>query len=120
MNVMKADCGFNPQDANRPVTVTMDEIGNVEGFDVSGLTVAIVDLSTATSDVSIEELIGMVDGKVYTFVAVNGADGAHGLTFPAGHLSSGAVEVVAGATVVYRVWTDGYRVYVDGSVYSGS
>lgn len=120
MNIMYADCGFNPQDAHRPVTVTADEISNVEGFDVSGLTVAIVDLSAETSNVSIEEFIGMVDGKTYTFVAVNGSTGTHGLTFPTGALTTGVLTITAGSTVVYKAWTDGYRLYVDGAVYSAS
>ena len=120
MNVMRADCGFDPHamDAFEDLT---DEIINNGNFsvDLQGRTNILISLAdNGGSNVTIEEFINMQPGKEYKFVATNGATTANVLIFPASTLYSGKTDpMIDGMATLYTFFTDGHSIYCRREVY---
>ena len=119
MNVIKADCGFDPADIERFEEVTVELLNDPTGLDLNGHRNMHVSLASENSDVSIEDFEHMRQGVDYTIVAANGAGTKNQLIFPANStLYSGEdIEAVNGMTIVYEFFTDGYNIYCDRRVY---
>lgn len=119
MNVIKADCGFDPSDIERFEEVTVELLNDPTGLDLNGHRNMHVSLASENSDVSIEDFEHMRQGVDYTIVAANGAGTKNQLIFPANStLYSGEdIEAVNGMTIVYEFFTDGYNIYCDRRVY---
>ena len=120
MNVMRADCGFDPHAMDVFEDLT-DEIINEGNFsvDLQGRTNILVSLTdTGGSDITIEEFINMQPGKEYKFVATNGASTANALVFPASTLYTGEIEPrIEGMATLYTFFTDGHSIYCRREAY---
>lgn len=92
--------------------VTTTEISAVGGFDVSGGSIFTVDLSAATGDITVASLKNMVAGKIYTFIAYNGASAKHVLSFTGASLYPASLTLANGNVLVYKVFTDGTKVRI--------
>lgn len=118
MNIMKADCGYDPHDMDKFEDVKVDDLNDVGGFDLTSHTNMIVNLSSEDSDVSIEDFNCMKPGKVYMIVAENGASTQNELVFPASStLYNGTITKANAMTIVYKFWTDGHSIYCDRAIY---
>ena len=119
MNVMKADCGFDPHAMDAFKDVTVDAISEVDGFSLKGYTNMHVNLAAESSDVSIEDFNDMQPGKVYMIVASNGASTQNQIIFPASStLYNGAITKADNMTIVYKFITDGYSIYCSRAIYT--
>ena len=118
MNVLKADCGFNPADIERFEDVTVEFLNNPEGLDLNGHRNMHVSLASESADVTIGDFEHMLQGVKYTIVAANGASTKNQLIFPDNTLYSGTVTAANAMTVVYDFFTDGYSIYCNRSVYA--
>ena len=120
MNVMRADCGFDPHAMDVFEDLT-DEIINEGNFsvDLQSRTNILISLAdTGGSDITIEEFINMQPGKEYKFVATNGASTTNALTFPASTLYNGEIEPrTDGMTTLYTFFTDGHSIYCRREIY---
>lgn len=124
MNIMKADCGYDPHDMDKFEDVKADDLSDVGGFDLTSHTNMIVNLSAEDSDVSIKDFNCMKPGKVYMIVAENGASTQNELVFPTSSTSStsstlynGTITKANAMTIVYKFWTDGHSIYCDRAIY---
>lgn len=118
MNIMKADCGYDPHDMDKFEDVKVDDLNDVGGFDLTSHTNMIVNLSAEDSDVSIKDFNCMKPGKVYMIVAENGASTQNELVFPASStLYNGTITKANAMTIVYKFWTDGHSIYCDRAIY---
>lgn len=119
MNVMKADCGFDPHAMDEFKDVTVDAISEVDGFSLKGHTNMHVNLAAESSDVSIKDFNDMQPGKVYMIVASNGASTQNQIIFPASStLYNGAITKADNMTIVYKFFTDGYSIYCSRAIYA--
>ena len=120
MNVMRADCGFDPHamDAFEDLTYEIITTGNFS-VDLQGRTNILVNLSDdGGPDVTIEEFINMQPGKEYKIIATNGASTAGELLFPVSTLYNGEIlEKTNGMTILYTFFTDGHSIYCRREVY---
>lgn len=118
MNIMKADCGYDPHDMDKFEDVKADDLSDVGGFDLTSHTNMIVNLSAEDSDVSIKDFNCMKLGKVYMIVAKNGASTQNELVFPTpSTLYNGTITKANAMTIVYKFWTDGHSIYCDRAIY---
>lgn len=121
MNIMKADCGYDPHDMDKFEDVKADDLSDVGGFDLTSHTNMIVNLSAEDSDVSIKDFNYMKPGKVYMIVAENGESTQNELVFPTSSTSStlynGTITKANAMTIVYKFWTDGHSIYCDRAIY---
>ena len=101
MNVMKADCGFDPHAMDAFKDVTVDAISDVEGFSLKGYTNMHVNLAAESSDVSIEDFNDMQPGKEYMIIAYNGT-----------------ITKANNMTIVYKFFTDGHSIYCSRAIYA--
>ena len=118
MNIMNADCGFDPHAMDKFEDLTVEVLNDPEGVDLRGHTNIHVSLAAESSDVSIEEFINMQTGKEYKIVAANGAGKQLQLLFPASTLYSGTITKANGMTILYTFFTDGYSIYCRREVYA--
>lgn len=119
MNIMKADCGFDPHAMDMFADVKVDEINDPEGFDLSSHTNMIVNLAAESSDVTIEDFNNMRPGKVYMIVVENGASTQNQLILPeASTLYNGTITKANAMNIVYKFFTDGHSIYCDRAIYS--
>ena len=120
MNVMCADCGFDPHAMDVFEDLTYEIITSGQySVDLQGRTNIIVSLAdNGGSDVTIEEFINMQPGKEYKIVATNGASTANALNFPASTLYNGEiVPMTNGMTILYTFFTDGHSIYCRREAY---
>lgn len=118
MNIMKADCGYDPHDMDKFEDVKADDLSDVGGFDLTSHTNMIVNLSAEDSDVSIKDFNCMKPGKVYMIVAENGESTQNELVFPTpSTLYNGTITKAKAKTTVYKFWTDGHSIYCDRAIY---
>lgn len=119
MNIIAADCGFNPALIEAFEDVTIELLNNPDGMDLTGHRNMHVNLASESSDVEILDIECMVPGVDYTLVAANGAGTKNQVIFPSNiTLYSGTITPVNGMTIVYEFFTDGYNIYCDRRVYS--
>lgn len=119
MNIMSADCGFDPHAMDKFENVSVDELTNVDGFDLSGKTNMVVNLSAESKDIEIEDFNCMQPGKVYMIIATNGASTKNQVQLPSASTLYNATITAANAmTICYKFWTDGSSIYCDRSIYS--
>lgn len=117
-NIVRADCGFDPADAETFEEVTVELLNDPSGLDLNGHRNMHVSLAAETSDVTIAELENMRQGVDYTIVVTNGATTKNQLIFPDKTLYSGDKIVPANnMTIVYEFFTDGYSIYCDSRIY---
>lgn len=121
MNIMKADCGYDPHDMDKFEDVKADDLSDIGGFDLTSHTNMIVNLSAEDSNVSIKDFNCMKPGKVYMIVAENGESTQNELVFPTSSTSStlynGTITKANAMTIVYKFWTDGHSIYCDRAIY---
>ena len=133
-NINCADCGFNPQVANKPKAVTAEKITDSDGWDLRGVTNAVVEYaSTATAALEIAGFLNMVRGKEYKLIVKNDATTALGITFPntvvkekpevqdaasSNPITIEEADIAAGDIVVYTFWTDGTDVFVSRKLFA--
>ena len=119
MNVIAADCGFNPAVIEQFEEVTVELLNDPTGLDLTGHRNMHVSLAAENSDVSIEDFECMLQGIDYTIVAANGAGTKNQLIFPANSTlySGDVITPVNGMTIVYEFFTDGYNIYCDRRIY---
>lgn len=119
MNIMTADCGFDPHAMDKFQEVSVVELTQEGGFDLSGKTNMIVNLSAEDADIEIEDFNFMKSGKVYMIVATNGASTKNQVTLPAAStLYNGTITAANAMKVCYKFWTDGSLIYCDRAIYS--
>lgn len=119
MNIMKADCGFDPHAMDMFADVKVDDIKNEDGFDLSSHTNMIVNLSAEDADVGIVDFNNMQPGKVYMIVVENGASTQNQLILPeASTLYNGTIAKANAMNIVYKFFTDGHSIYCDRAIYS--
>ena len=119
MNICKPDCGWDPDQRMKYTDeVTSQDLQAPGGFDLKGHTNMDVSLAAESGDVSISDFVNMVNGKVYTIVASNGASTQNEIDFPASTLYNGTITKANGMTVVYKFWTDGKNIFCDQKIYS--
>lgn len=118
MNILTADCGFDPSIMEQFEDVTIDFLNDPEGVDFTGHRNMHVSLASETSDVTIESIDNMKQGVDYTIVVANGATTKNQLILPANTLYAGdEITPVNNMTIVYELFTDGYNIYCDRRVY---
>lgn len=119
MNIMTADCGFDPHAMDKFEEVSVVELTNKDGFNLNSKTNMIVNLSAEDADIEIEDFNFMKPGKVYMIVATNGASTKNQVTLPAAStLYNGTITAANAMTVCYKFWTDGSSIYCDRAIYS--
>lgn len=118
LNIIRADCGFDPADIEVFEEATVEFLNDPEGIDLAGHRNMHISLASESSDVSINSIDNMRQGVQYTIVCANGAGTQNELIFPANTLYAGEDIVKAnGMTIVYEFFTDGYNIYCDRKVY---
>lgn len=132
-NIMRPDCGWDPNAKAIFKTVTADQIGDTDGWDLTGVTNATITYaSTATTAVEITSLENMVPGKKYQLLVVNDATTALGVTFPntvknekpvvqdaaeSTPITLEPADIGTGDVVLYEFFTDGTDVYVSKKLF---
>mgnify|MGYP001271480416 FL=1 len=113
-NIVRADCGFDPADAETFEEVTVELLNDPSGLDLNGHRNMHVSLAAEKSDVTIAEFENMRQGVDYTIVVTT----KNQLIFPDKTLYSGDKIVPANnMTIVYEFFTDGYSIYCDSRIY---
>lgn len=119
MNITTADCGFDPHAMDKFQEVSVVELTQEGGFNLTGKTNMIVNLSAEDADIEIEDFNFMKPGKVYMIVATNGASTKNQVTLPAAStLYNGTIAAANAMTICYKFWTDGSSIYCDRAIYS--
>ena len=117
-NIVRADCGFDPADAEIFEEATVELLNDPSGLDLNGHRNMHISLAAESSDVTISEFEHMKQGIDYTIVVANGAATKNQLIFPDNTLYAGGdIEAANGMTIVYEFFTDGYSIYCDRKIY---
>lgn len=118
-NLIKADCGFDPNAQKMVYEVDPEDMKVEEGYDLKGVTNMHVNLAAETADLEIKDFNNMVSGKMYTIVAANAAQKQLEVKLPASTtLYNGTITKANGMTLVYRFFTDGISIYCQRGVYA--
>lgn len=119
MNIIKADCGFDPADIKKFEEVTIELLNNPDGLDLKGHRNMHISLASESGDVTIKDIEHMRQGVDYTIVVANGANTKNQLIFPANSTLYSGEEItpVNGMTIVYEFFTDGYNIYCNRQIY---
>lgn len=118
MNIIAADCGFDPALIERFEDITVEFIRSDNGVDLTGYRNMHISFAAESGDVTINDFECMIPGVDYTIVCSNGASTKNQLIFPSGTtLYSGDITPVNNMTIVYEFFTDGYSIYCDRKIY---
>ena len=73
MNIIAADCGFDPALIERFEDITVEFIRNDNGVDLTGHRNMHISLAAESGDVTINDFECMIPGVDYTIICSNGA-----------------------------------------------
>lgn len=117
-NIIRADCGFDPNAQKMVYEVDPEDVKVAEGYDLKGVTNMHINLAAEDADVEIVDFNNMVSGKMYMIIAANAAQKQLEIKLPANTtLYNGDITKANGMTIVYKFFTDGISIYCDRAVY---
>lgn len=118
-NILKADCGFNPHDMEKPFPITVEQLG--KEFDISPYSVLVLDVTGETGPFDPVDFINLQEGMEYKLLLKGAASDKELLTFHDGWVTSSFVDNIAvldGESFMYKFVRIGDKIYVDAVGYT--
>lgn len=118
-NILRAYCGFNPNDINKPYNATIEELQ--DNFDISPYGVVAVDVTGKTGPLDPLDIVSIQEGKEYKLLLTGAASDKELLNFSADWITSSFVDNIAvlnGESFMYKFIKIGTKIYVDAVGYT--